>query len=465
MKTGWNPGARGPGRRVILALFVAAALAPAAGCIPRPAGEAAEIDDRSADTPVAFRVHVPDDTPKDAKVCLSGNLAGLGGWRADGLVLHRAGDGTYQGSAALPRGSVLEFKATLGTWRGVEKNADGADRPNRRLVVSPGMKAEVRVESWAGGGRALIVSTLTGTIRTHDDFPSKRLGNRRRIVVYLPPGYDDAKDTRYPVLYLQDGRNVFDSGTAAFGVEWQADESAERLIRGGAVRPVILVAVDSTPTRIDEYTPQADAKRKLGGGKGDDYAAFLLDELKPFIDKTYRTRTGAADTGVVGSSLGGLLALHVAVKHPDRVGLCAALSPSLWWADEAELKAIEADRSLAARLKGSRIWFDMGSEEGSRHGEASSPEPARTRRLAASLGAAGLAEGRDFRYLEVPGGRHDERAWGARFDQVLIFLIGNPEYAPPVAPDIESPPGVRRRSVRLHRGSFAPTSSTNDATL
>src|SRR5437667_2841274 len=158
--------------------------------------------------------------------------------------------------------------------------------------------------------------TLTGTIRRHRGFPSKILGNRRDVLVYLPRGYSRFSRKRHPVLYLQDGQNVFDTATSFAGVEWGVDETAQRLIRQDLIEPLIVVAIANTgDDRIHEYAPtrgviDAKAKRKRRSrGLARQYGEFLIDELKPYIDRHYRTKLEAEFTGLGGSSLGGLATL------------------------------------------------------------------------------------------------------------------------------------------------------------
>jgi predicted alpha/beta superfamily hydrolase len=258
--------------------------------------------------------------------------------------------------------------------------------------------------------------TLTGDIRYHYEFTSRYLPRSRTLIVYLPPGYADEAPRRYPVLYLHDGQNVFDAATSFAGTEWQADETAERLIRAGRLAPLILVGVYNTEDRLAEYTPWRDTKERAGG-KGKHYARFLVDEVKPFIDREYRTLPGREHTAVAGSSLGGLISLYLAKQYPDRFSRCGALSPSLWWANERILREIERSPGW---LKHVRVWLDMGTREGQRPGAAL----AGTRRLVESFDQMGLIPGRDYYYQEVFEGEHNEAAWAARFDKVLLFFFG-----------------------------------------
>lgn len=253
--------------------------------------------------------------------------------------------------------------------------------------------------------------TLTGDVRTHQNFHSRYLEHDRTVIVYLPPGYDAESIVRYPVLYLHDGQNVFDRATA-FGEEWHVDESAQALILAGEIEPLIIVGIyNSGEHRVDEYTPTPEAE-KGRGGHADDYGRMLVEELKPFIDATYNTLPGAANTALGGSSLGGLVTIHLGIRYPATFSRLAALSPSVWWDHRVLLTEVEA---LPRKLP-LRIWLDAGTAEGSE-------TLANARALRDALVAKGWTIGDDLSYLEAPGGEHNEQSWAARVDGVLKFLF------------------------------------------
>jgi predicted alpha/beta superfamily hydrolase len=257
-------------------------------------------------------------------------------------------------------------------------------------------------------------------LRYHHAFPSTHLGNERSLVVWVPPDYDLAPERRHPVLYLHDGQNVFDPATAAFGVAWEAGRIAERLIQQRRIPPLLMVGIYNTPDRIDEYTYAFDRAHK-GGGKGRHYGRFVLDEVKPFIDRTYRTLPGRDHTGVAGSSLGGLITLTMAREHHARFRHCGVLSPALWWAKAQILRDVaEGD---TAWMRSMRFWVDMGTREGNRRGPITG-EIARTRALIQTFDGAGLLPGAHYYYSEVAGGEHNEAHWAARFDKVLLYFFG-----------------------------------------
>jgi len=253
--------------------------------------------------------------------------------------------------------------------------------------------------------------TLTGAFGFHPRFQSSHLSPERDVIVYLPPGYESEPRRRYPVLYLQDGQNLFDAATSFAGVEWGVDETAGKLIRTGKVEPLLVVGIYNTGDhRADEYTPTRTAAGH--GGMAYLYARFLIEELKPFIDSIYRTRPDAANTGLGGSSLGGLVSLVIGLEHPGVFGKLALHSPSVWWDGKAVLDQVAALREKPKL----RIWLDIGTMEG--RGTL-----ADTRALRDGLRSKGWRLRRDLRYFEARGGRHNEAAWARRVGPMLRWLF------------------------------------------
>lgn len=259
--------------------------------------------------------------------------------------------------------------------------------------------------------------TLSGNIKIHRHFPSKILRNRRDVLVYLPVGYSRFSRRRYPVLYLQDGQNVFDAATSFAGVEWGVDETAQRLIRRKLIEPPIIVAIANTgEDRIHEYAPtpgviDSSAKRKKRSkGLARKYGRFLIDELKPYIDKKYRTKPEAEFTGLGGSSLGGLLTLSLGLWLPNVFTRLIVMSPSIWWDDCVIYRMVE-DVDPKPPLK---IWLDTGTNE---------PGWERARGLRDRLVEKGWRLNDDLIYSEFEGSDHSEGAWAMRVDPALRFLF------------------------------------------
>jgi predicted alpha/beta superfamily hydrolase len=233
----------------------------------------------------------------------------------------------------------------------------------------------------------------------------------RNISIYLPPQYATEPARHFPVFYLHDGQNLFDPQTSYIpGHYWRAGETADRTNRLGLAEPVILVGIWNTGMRrMAEYTPTRSYR--LGGGDGHLYGRLLIEELKPWIDANYRSKPQASDTGLGGSSLGGLITLYLGLQHPDVFSRLAVLSPSIWW-DQRSILGFVAEAMPRPKLK---IWLDIGTEEGTRHVRD-------TELLEHRLIQKGWSSGQDLQLLKVPGGIHSEDAWAQRFDRVLAFL-------------------------------------------
>ncbi len=261
-------------------------------------------------------------------------------------------------------------------------------------------------------------TSITGDVRVHKAFESRVLGNSRTLVVYLPPGYEAESDRRYPVFYLHDGQNVFDGMTSYLpNKEWRADEAAEALIRGGLIEPLIIVGIENAGVdRANEYLPTRSRRGTGGdemGGKADLYGRFLVEEVMPFVNRTYRTKTGARHTALGGSSFGGIVTLHLGLTRPRDFGRLAVVSPSLWWDGELMVKRVEG---LEKKLP-LKVWLDMGTAEGP------TLVPLLERTFAA-FQRHGWREGRDVAMYVDQGAVHNEDAWARRFGMILLYLFG-----------------------------------------
>lgn len=260
------------------------------------------------------------------------------------------------------------------------------------------------------------MSVLNGSFRIHSSFRSKFLKHDRDVIVYLPPGYDDSPQLRYPVCYMHDGQNLFDPATAFGGTDWQLHRIAEDLIRKGEISPLIIVGINNAgEARMLEYTHVGRNGRR--GGLARDYGRAIVGELKPLIDAEYRTRPEPRFTTLGGSSLGGLVSAYLGLQYPDVFENLILMSPSVWWANLDILKHVCAPKQ-APRPK---VWLDIGTNEGS--------DPARfvhdVRAFRDRFLAEGWELGRDLMYHEEEGAEHNERAWGRRMRPALRFLYAN----------------------------------------
>jgi predicted alpha/beta superfamily hydrolase len=279
-----------------------------------------------------------------------------------------------------------------------------------------------------GDGRADVPHTLHVIPRVW----SPQLRNRRDLVVYLPPSYEEGRTRRYPVLYMHDGQNLFDPATSYAG-HWQLGATLSHHAMMGL--EVIVVGIPNTGVRrIDEYSPHRDLIR--GGGDGDRYVSFLVETVKPMIDRQLRTMRGPDATAVAGSSLGALISLYALFRSPWTFGAAGVLSPALWFADGAIFDVVRN-----ARPPGGRIHLDIGTAEG--------PDAlVDTRRMRDLLAAQGFEIGKSLSYYEDVDARHQERAWARRFRVVLPYLFGGPCPPSAEAPDeavvAGAPPAVAR---------------------
>jgi predicted alpha/beta superfamily hydrolase len=269
------------------------------------------------------------------------------------------------------------------------------------------------------GSAAIRATGAVGDLRLHE-FRSRIFRNTRFLRIWLPAGYDDRENEgrRYPVFYLNDGQNLFESVTSYTGVEWQIDETADRLIREGEIAPLIIVGIDNAAKhRLREYMPHRSLHPMTMRVQGRHYPKFLLKEVMPFVSQHYRVAKGPENTGLGGSSLGALIALYTVLVRPGVIGKLLLESPSLWASHRQLIKD-----SRAVRIWPERVFLGAGTAE------AGSAERNRTvvddvRELAGILRRAVLSEKR-LRLVIEEGTGHHESAWAGRFPDALRFLFG-----------------------------------------
>jgi predicted alpha/beta superfamily hydrolase len=248
----------------------------------------------------------------------------------------------------------------------------------------------------------------------------------RRVDVWLPAGYDAPGAPRYGVLYMHDGQNLFDPALAFGGAEWRVDEVLGSLLAERAVRPTIVVGVWNTPARFAEYMPEAavttDTIDTGVGGlrvarrdvRSDAYLRFLVDELKPMIDRQFRTDPGREATTIMGSSMGGLISAYAIARYPAVFGGAGCISTHWPAGGGAVVDWLGAHLPPAATH---RLWFDHGTATlDSLYAPYQSRMDTRLRR-------AGYVEGRQFTSRVYPGAEHSERSWAARLRDPLQFLL------------------------------------------
>ena len=374
---------------------------------------------------VQIIVKVPKNTPAKDKVYISGNHRLLGSWKPDRALMTKTAPYTYEFNAYIPKAKRIEFKFIRGDIKKIEKSFEGFDTPNRFINLECGgqsivkCRLECEVEAWKDllPKNAAVHSyklNLIGDYELYKNVDSKYLELTRDVIVWMPEGYADPKnrDRRYPVLYMHDGNNLFDARLSFQGVDWGVDEAIDRLVKLKKMNEIIVVGIYNTEARLDEYAPTRDEKRR-GGGLGEQYARFVVEELKPFVDENFRTLADAQNTAVGGSSLGGLISLYMGLEYPDVFSGMFVISPALYWDN---FSIIPWAISKGFDNSRNKLWMDMGLLEG-RTALCSS------RMLDAEI-RKNFPEFKNYKYREFKDAQHNEAAWRARMHLALAFMYG-----------------------------------------
>jgi enterochelin esterase-like enzyme len=405
---------------------VALALAALLAARSTAAGQEPARESAPACCTVTIRVRVPEGT---GTVYLAGSLSQLGPWHPDGLAMTGAGR-ERTARVTMPPGTTFRYKFTLGSWDREALGPAGGVPPDHQVVPSRDTAVVHEINDFKRDPRDYIAdwrgSGVEGRLVYWTDVASAFLGPKRHVEIWLPPGYDADSSSRYPVLYMHDGQNLFDPRIANTGVDWGVDEAVVRLVRRGTIRPAIVVGVWNSAERGPEYSPWQGAPR---------YARFLIEELMPRVNREFRTLTGPAHTAVMGSSMGGLLSFYLVTHHPDVFGSCGCMSTHFPLSEAVVAQSFPGlvttptpdttpyvVRDIAAGLRaphGARYWFDYGTL-----GLDSTYGPTHEA-VRAWLLKQGLVDGRDFVVRRYEGATHNEASWRARLDDPLQFLFGS----------------------------------------
>jgi len=308
-----------------------------------------------------------------------------------------------------------EFKFTRGAWDNAESTVDGKDVSNHAVDINSDTILFYTVEGWKDDFEQIIKTHTTSfNVQVIDAaFEMPQLKRNRRIWIYFPPGYD-ITSKRYPVMYMQDGQNLFDELTSAYG-EWGIDECLDSLVNKGKPGCIIIGIDNGGEKRMNEYNPfeftyKDSTSSKTFAPEGDEYVCFIIQTLKPYIDRHYRTMPEKENTIIAGSSMGGLIAYYAALKHPDVFGKAGVFSPALWTA--SGIDAITD--SLAAGLKG-KYFFYIGGKEGQRHID----NMVRIQEKVAKKSSAMI-----YSFIDPVAG-HNEQAWRKWFAEFYSWIMAD----------------------------------------
>jgi hypothetical protein len=255
----------------------------------------------------------------------------------------------------------------------------------------------------------------------------------RCVDIWLPPGYNKASKKNFPVLYMHDGQNIFEDSLAFAGEAWQANQTIRRLSQLGKIPEMIVAAVWNTPARMREYLPGKPVDRLKpstrftfedehnGGPLGDDYLKFLVKELKPFVDKNYRTNPDARHTFIMGSSMGGLISAYAICEYPEIFGRAGCLSTH--WLGSLKGNCYEFSDVMAGYLReylpspeNHKIYFDFGTIN-----LDSFYEP-HQKKIDLVMIEKGYQRGENWLTEKYSGHDHNEISWRRRLSVPLMFL-------------------------------------------
>jgi predicted alpha/beta superfamily hydrolase len=301
-----------------------------------------------------------------------------------------------------------QFKFTRGSWATVEGDAQGAFRPDRSVQFS-GQPQTVycNIQAWEGTSDNAKRTATANVLVLDPSFHMPQLDRNRRIWIYLPSDYYQS-DRSYPVLYLQDGQNLFDESTA-FAGEWKVDESL-RQIEQQTGQGIIAVGIDNGGAdRMAEYSHAPNSQ--YGGGKGDAYIRFIIETLKPFIDQNFRTLTDASNTGIMGSSMGGLISIYAAVEYSEVFGKVGVFSPSFWYT--------EGQSYWHVLEKGKKDDLQIYMICGANEDRAMVPNMLAMKRTMLNLG---FTNNQVFHKIDEDG-QHKEWYWGREFPAAVYWLF------------------------------------------
>jgi len=350
---------------------------------------------------VSLKVIVSPKIPKTDTLTIMGNQVQFGNWFdfTKGKMT-KQDDTTWIFNSSFPVNTSLEFQVTRGSWDKTAMYTYGRyQAPKVPFIIKRDTIITIRPANW----NDLFNRSITGTVKYYHNFEDHDLKYTRDVTVWLPPSYFKSPGKRFPVLYANDGQNVF-TPNSVYNGEWRMDETADSLMRAGKINEFIIVAINNTKDRWVEYS---------GTPEGMAYINFIVNNLKPFIDSHYHTMPDKNNTAIIGSSMGGLISFYMVWLHPDVFSKAACLSSGFAYDDGHILDTVAAS---SKKIPGTRIYLDCGDQDLDKYF------------LTANNLMKTLLDKHpeiDVTYRVFNGEAHNERAWAKRLDIPLTFLFGN----------------------------------------
>jgi len=348
---------------------------------------------------IIFKI-IADSMNDTTCIFITGNHFHIGNWIPDQTKLINQKNHIWTAELSFPEGTLLEYKFTRGNWDTEALTNDGGVPKNHKLKVSKDSTVEFHISNWKDIYLNSAKREITGDFKVHQnlDFPGLK---SRDIIVWLPPGYETNTEKRFPVLYMHDGQNLFDPNTSFQGIDWQVDETADSLIKNNEIDPLIIVGIYNTGDRNEEYSDTHLGKK---------YANFLINKLKPFIDKNYRTLPDAINTAVGGSSMGGLISFILVWEHPQIFSKAICMSPAFKIDQIDYVKKVEQHTGSKNNI---RIYIYNGGLDLEKELQPGIDE------MVNILKKKDYVPDTDFFCFKDKTASHNERAWAQNFWQPL----------------------------------------------
>ncbi len=349
---------------------------------------------------IIFTVYTQDNDT----IFITGNLPQLGIWDPGKIKLNKQGDkNTIE--LEFNKGDFLEYKFTKGSWDKEALDKDGLTPPNSTLRVTSDTNIVIAISKWSNGNKKRsFIGQITGTVKYHKNFKGKGI-IPRDIIVWLPPDYYKKPNKKFPVLYMHDGQNLFDPATSSFGIDWQADEIADSLIKQGKMKSIIIVGIYSTQNRTAEYTPGDTAKL---------YMDFAVNQLKPFIDSTYRTLPNRENCYTGGSSAGGLISFMLHWEYNDVFSAAICFSPAfkIAWLDYVSVvNNTTSHKNIKAYITNGGLGVDEKLQSG-------------IDEMINALKNKNYVLNKDYYVNIFPNDNHSEEFWAKRLPNCFLTLFG-----------------------------------------